>query len=54
MDVLWLDIEYSPDRKYFIWNDKTFPDPVEMVNDVAATGRKVSDSQLCLQNSYSD
>lgn len=41
MDVLWLDIEYSPDHKYFIWNEKTFPDPVEMINDVAATGRKV-------------
>jgi alpha 1,3-glucosidase len=40
-DVLWLDIEYSPNHKYFIWNDKTFPDPVDMVNDVAAVGRKV-------------
>jgi alpha 1,3-glucosidase len=47
MDVLWLDIEYSPDHKYFIWNDKTFPDPVEMINDVAATGRKVSNIFKC-------
>ena len=39
--VLWLDIEYSEDHKYFIWDKKTFPDPVEMINDVAATGRKV-------------
>jgi mannosyl-oligosaccharide alpha-1,3-glucosidase len=42
LDVLWLDIEYSKDHKYFIWDQKTFPDPVEMINDVAATGRKVS------------
>lgn len=40
-DVLWLDIEYSPNHQYFIWNDKSFPDPVEMLNDVAAIGRKV-------------
>ncbi|EKM81226.1 hypothetical protein AGABI1DRAFT_72105 [Agaricus bisporus var. burnettii JB137-S8] len=40
-DVLWLDIEYSEDHKYFIWNKKNFPDPVDMVNDVAALGRKM-------------
>ncbi|EAU91748.1 alpha glucosidase [Coprinopsis cinerea okayama7 len=41
VDVLWLDIEYSEGHKYFMWNDKTFPDPVEMINDVAAAGRKM-------------
>ena len=41
VDVFWLDIEYSDDHKYFMWNEKTFPDPVEMTNDVAAVGRKV-------------
>ena len=41
VDVFWLDIEYSDGHKYFMWNDKTFPDPVEMINDVAAVGRKV-------------
>lgn len=40
-DVLWLDIEYAPNHKYFIWDDKSFPDPVAMFNDVAAVGRKV-------------
>ncbi|KAF8525985.1 glycoside hydrolase family 31 protein [Hysterangium stoloniferum] len=40
-DVLWLDIEYSEDHKYFIWKNKEFPDPVQMVNDVAAIGRKM-------------
>lgn len=41
MDVIWLDIEYAAEHKYFIWEDKTFPDPVEMTNEVAAVGRKV-------------
>ncbi|KAF8963588.1 alpha glucosidase [Flammula alnicola] len=41
VDVFWLDIEYSEDHKYFMWKDKTFPDPVEMTNDVAANGRKM-------------
>nr|BAV90144.1 alpha-glucosidase [Pholiota microspora] len=42
VDVFWLDIEYSEDHKYFMWKDKTFPDPVEMTNDVAVNGRKPS------------
>lgn len=42
VDVFWLDIEYAEDHKYFMWNPKTFPDPVDMTNDVAALGRKVS------------
>ncbi|KAJ3857710.1 glycoside hydrolase family 31 protein [Lentinula lateritia] len=41
VDVFWLDIEYAQDHKYFIWDHKTFPDPVEMTNDVAAAGRKM-------------
>lgn len=44
VDVLWLDIEYSEEHKYFIWEQDTFPDPVEMTNDVASVGRKV----LCI------
>lgn len=40
-DVLWLDIAYAPNHKYFIWDEKTFPDPVDMFNDVAAFGRKM-------------
>ncbi|RDB25094.1 Neutral alpha-glucosidase AB [Hypsizygus marmoreus] len=41
VDVFWLDIEYSEEHKYFIWDKKNFPDPVDMVNDVAALGRKM-------------
>jgi alpha 1,3-glucosidase len=41
VDVFWLDIEYAEDHKYFMWNKKTFPDPVEMTQDVEAVERKV-------------
>jgi alpha 1,3-glucosidase len=41
VDVFWLDIEYADEHKYFIWDEKTFPDPVEMTKDVSALGRKV-------------
>jgi alpha 1,3-glucosidase len=41
VDVFWLDIEYSDNHKYFMWDEKSFPDPVEMTNEVAALGRKV-------------
>ncbi|THG94440.1 hypothetical protein EW145_g8138 [Phellinidium pouzarii] len=41
VDVFWLDIEYAEEHKYFIWDKKTFPDPVDMINDVEAIGRKM-------------
>ncbi|KAF7290112.1 Glycoside hydrolase family 31 protein [Mycena chlorophos] len=41
VDVFWLDIEYSEDHKYFMWEERGFPDPVEMTNDVAAVERKM-------------
>ncbi|GLB37956.1 putative glycosyl hydrolase 31 family protein [Lyophyllum shimeji] len=41
VDVFWLDIEYAEEHKYFIWDKKNFPDPVDMINDVAALGRKM-------------
>jgi mannosyl-oligosaccharide alpha-1,3-glucosidase len=41
VDVFWLDIEYSQDHKYMIWDKRYFPDPIEMTNDVEALGRKV-------------
>ncbi|KAH9856749.1 alpha-glucosidase [Lenzites betulinus] len=41
VDVFWLDIEYSEDHKYFMWDHKVFPDPVEMTKDVEAIERKM-------------
>jgi len=47
VDVIWLDIEYSEEHKYFIWDERHFPDPVDMMNDVAAVGRKVCAVSPC-------
>jgi alpha 1,3-glucosidase len=41
LDVIWLDIEYAEEHKYMIWDQKNFPDPVDMIDDVAAASRKV-------------
>ncbi|TFK89283.1 glycoside hydrolase family 31 protein [Polyporus arcularius HHB13444] len=41
VDVFWLDIEYSEDHKYFIWDKRHFPDPVDMIHDVEAIQRKM-------------
>ncbi|KAF8608373.1 glycoside hydrolase family 31 protein [Ceratobasidium sp. AG-I] len=55
VDVFWLDIEYAKDHMYFMWDDKTFPDPVEMTKDVMAVGRKmvvIVDPHLKRTSSY--
>ncbi|OJA14137.1 hypothetical protein AZE42_06718 [Rhizopogon vesiculosus] len=55
VDVFWLDIEYAEDHKYFMWNKKTFPDPVEMTKDVEAIERKmvvIVDPHLKRANDY--
>ncbi|RPD70847.1 alpha-glucosidase [Lentinus tigrinus ALCF2SS1-7] len=41
VDVFWLDIEYAEDHKYFIWDKRHFPDPVDMIKDVEAIERKM-------------
>lgn len=41
MDVMWLDIEYAEEHKYFIWDRRNFPEPEKMQDDLAARGRKV-------------
>lgn len=41
LDVTWLDIEYAEEHRYFDWNKNEFPDPVAMINQVEAKGRKV-------------
>lgn len=40
-DVIWLDIEYTEEKKYFTWNKALFPDPVRMLNKLDKTGRKL-------------
>lgn len=41
MDVVWLDIEYTDEKKYFTWNPKEFSDPLEMVHNLTEKGRKL-------------
>ncbi|PLW22299.1 hypothetical protein PCASD_15310 [Puccinia coronata f. sp. avenae] len=41
LDVMWLDIEYAEEHKYFIWDKRNFPQPLKMINELEATGRKL-------------
>ncbi|PKI85982.1 glucan 1,3-alpha-glucosidase [Malassezia vespertilionis] len=41
MDVMWLDIEYSKDHMYGVWDQSTFPDPERMVDALDDRGRKL-------------
>lgn len=40
-DVIWLDVEYLDDRKFFTWDPLTFPDPVSMEKQLDGSGRKL-------------
>ncbi|ERL94909.1 neutral alpha-glucosidase C isoform X2 [Dendroctonus ponderosae] len=67
MDVLWLDIEYTADRKWFTWNTTSFPDPIALLDWVEEQGHRklvpISESNIkvdpeykiyddCLRNDY--
>ncbi|XP_012164345.1 neutral alpha-glucosidase AB isoform X1 [Bombus terrestris] len=41
LDVMWLDIEYTDSKKYFTWDGRKFPNPIEMVHNLTAKGRKL-------------
>ena len=54
-DVLWLDIEHTDGKRYFTWDDHTFPDPVEMQKKLAGHGRRmvtIVDPHMKRDNSY--
>ncbi len=40
-DVIWLDIEYTDEKKYFTWDPNTFPDPIGMGKQLEEHGRKL-------------
>jgi alpha 1,3-glucosidase len=40
-DVIWLDIEYTNEKKYFTWDSHTFPDPVAMGKQLDKRDRKL-------------
>lgn len=41
MDVMWLDIEYTDNKKYFTWDHLRFPQPTEMTQNLTSHGRKL-------------
>ncbi|RMZ86491.1 hypothetical protein DV736_g6282, partial [Chaetothyriales sp. CBS 134916] len=40
-DVIWLDIEYTEEKKYFTWDPLTFPDSISMQQQLDETERKL-------------
>jgi hypothetical protein len=40
-DVIWLDIEHTDGKRYMTWDKSKFPNPAEMISDVAGIGRKM-------------
>lgn len=41
MDVMWLDIEYTDSKKYFTWDTRKFPNPLDMIQNLTTKGRKL-------------
>lgn len=40
-DVIWLDLEYLDDRKYFTWEPHAFSDPIGMGKQLEGNGRNL-------------
>lgn len=40
-DSIWLDIEYTNEKKYFTWNKETFPNPRKMLEKIRNDGRRL-------------
>jgi alpha 1,3-glucosidase len=41
MDVMWLDIEHTDQKKYFTWDNRHFPTPEDMQKSLESYGRKM-------------
>lgn len=41
LDVMWLDIEYTDNKKYFTWDSIKFPHPQIMQQNLTSLGRKL-------------
>lgn len=56
LDVLWLDIEYTSERKWFTWNATSFPEPVELLNWVDSQAHRklvpISDPHIKIDFEY--
>lgn len=42
MDTMWLDIEYTDNKKYFTWDQHKFAHPLEMIQNLTAKGRHLT------------
>ncbi|KAL9189094.1 hypothetical protein ACHAXT_011584 [Thalassiosira profunda] len=54
-DVLWLDIEHTDGKRYFTWDDKTFPHPEQMQKKLGGDGRRmvtIIDPHIKRDNNY--
>jgi alpha 1,3-glucosidase len=54
-DVIWLDIEYTEDKKYFTWDKPKFPNSIEMEEILDTKGRKlvtIIDPHIKRANNY--
>jgi len=54
-DVLWLDIEHTDGKRYFTWDHKAFPNPVEMQKKLGGDGRRmvtIIDPHIKRDNNY--
>ncbi|XP_031625087.1 neutral alpha-glucosidase AB-like isoform X1 [Contarinia nasturtii] len=55
MDTMWLDIEYTEEKKYFTWDPQTFPHPLEMIGNLTESGRHLTiiiDPHIKTANNY--
>jgi alpha-glucosidase (family GH31 glycosyl hydrolase) len=41
MDVMWLDIEHTNEKRYFTWDPTNFPNPTKMIDEMSSFGRKM-------------
>ena len=42
LDTMWLDIDYTDDKKYFTWDRINFPDPLDLIATLNSTGRRLT------------
>lgn len=56
LDVMWLDIEYTDNKKYFTWDPVNFANPLQMQEVLNSTGRKlvvIIDPHIKVEKGYS-
>ncbi|XP_031334327.1 neutral alpha-glucosidase C-like [Photinus pyralis] len=55
IDVMWLDIDYTDEKKYFTWDPKRFSKPQELIDNLAKTNRKlvaIIDPHIKIDDNY--